>query len=102
MENWLFSSLPVAREVKTEIYVVFDDIIQLLIALVTYGEPTPSNYFLHDVDTPNGAFRVIKWLMHSKTRSFLPWLTLLAGVFLLLAKNAQAFLGSDSMDVEYW
>ena len=46
----------------------FDEIIQLLIALVTNGEPTPSNYYMHDVDTPNGAFRVNKWLMHGETR----------------------------------
>ena len=46
----------------------FDDIIQLLIALVTYGEPTSSKNYMHDVGTPNGAFWGNQWLMHSKTR----------------------------------
>ena len=31
-------------------------LISLLIALVTYGEPTPGNYYMHDVVPPKGAF----------------------------------------------
>ena len=42
----------------------FDDIVYLLIALVTYGEPTPSKCFMHDVGTPNEADLVNKWQMH--------------------------------------
>ena len=56
MEDWLFHFLASKEGDKNRFLCYFDDIIHLLLALVTYGEPTPSGYFMHDVGTPNGAF----------------------------------------------
>ena len=55
MENLLFQFFASNKEVKNRFLCHFDDIIYLLIALVTYGEPTPSNHYMHDVGTPYGA-----------------------------------------------
>ena len=55
MVNWLFQFLASSKGGKNSFLCHFDGILYLLIALVTYGEPTPSNYDMHDVDTPNGA-----------------------------------------------
>ena len=94
MENWLYF-LASSERVKNKFLCRFDEIIQLLIALVTNGEPTPSNYYMHDVDTPNGAFRVNKWLMHGETR-YSPLVDFVGRCIF------EVFFGSDSVDVEYW
>ena len=41
---------------KSNILCHFYGIHDLLIALVTYGGPTPDNYYMHDVVTPKLAF----------------------------------------------
>ena len=46
----------------------FYGIFYLLIALVTYGEPTPGNDDMHDVGIPTGASWGNSWQMHGKTR----------------------------------
>ena len=52
----VFHFLAENKGVKTKTYCHFYDLAKLLIALVTYGERTSSNYLMHDVNTPNGAF----------------------------------------------
>ena len=54
--------------VKARIFVIYFGIFQLLIALVAYGEPTPSNYYMHDVDWPSRAFVGDSWQKHYETR----------------------------------
>ena len=46
----------------------FFGIFQLLIALVAYGEPTPSSYYMHDVVRPKRAFMGDSWQKHYETR----------------------------------
>ena len=85
MENWLFHVLA-SKEWENSFLCHFDD----------------NKYFMHDVGTPDGALWVNKWLMHSKTR-YSPVVDFGDRcVFYCLQKNAQVFLGSDYMDVEYW
>ena len=52
MGNWLFQFLASKKGVKNCFLCHFDDIIYLLIALVTYGEPTPGNYYMPEVVPP--------------------------------------------------
>ena len=52
MENWLFHFLASKKGSTNRSLCHFADVIYLLIALVTYGEPTPHE--MHDVGTPNG------------------------------------------------
>ena len=68
MENWLFHFLVSYQKGKSNFLCHFYDICFLLIALVTYGEPTPGNYYLHDVVSPNGAFWGSSWQKQYKTR----------------------------------
>ena len=49
-------------------FVSFYGICCLLIALDAYGEPTPGNYYMHDVVPPKGAFWESSWQTHGKTR----------------------------------
>ena len=58
MGNWLFHFLASYKGSESKILCHFYDIDSLLIALVTYGEPTPGNYHMHDVVPPKGAFWV--------------------------------------------
>ena len=46
----------------------FYGIFYLLIASVTYGEPTPGNYYMHDVVPPKGPFWESSWQTQCKTR----------------------------------
>ena len=68
MENWLFHFLASYKRGERRFLCHFYDICHLLIALVTYGEPTPGNYHMHDVVTPNGASGGSSWQTHGKTR----------------------------------
>ena len=69
MVYWLFHFLvSYQRGKKQYFYVIFMAFAYLLIALVTYGEPTPGNYYMHDVVSPNGAFLESSWQKHYKTR----------------------------------
>ena len=68
MENWLFHFLAMYEGVKASFLCHFYGIYHLLIASVTYGEPTPGNYYMHDVVSPKGAFWGSSWQMHDKTR----------------------------------
>ena len=76
MGDWLFHFLGSFQGGKSKNLCHFFDIFQLLIALVAYGEPTPSNYYMHDVARPNGAF----WGVHGRSKirpGILPFLFLL-------------------------
>ena len=68
MVDWLFHFLDSFQECKRKFLCHFYGICFLLIALVTYGEPTPGNYYMHDVVSPNGAFWGSSWQKHYKTR----------------------------------
>ena len=65
----------------------------LLIALVTYGGPTPGNYYVHDVVTPKGAFGENSWQMHGKTRCSLPVGFLLPYILAAFKKSLRFFWG---------
>ena len=93
MENWLFHLLARKKVVKNRFLCHFDDIIHLLIAKVTYGEPTRSIYCMHDVGTPNGAVLVNKWQMYGKTRYSSPVGFLLPFVFAASKKSLRFFWG---------
>ena len=54
MGDWLFHFLARFQGGKNNILCHFYDICYLQIALVTYGEPTPGNYCMHDVVPPKG------------------------------------------------
>ena len=54
--------------VKARIFWQLFGIFQVLIALVAYGEPTPSNYYMHDVVRLNRAFLGDSWQKHYETR----------------------------------
>ena len=64
MEDWLFHFLASYQGGKNKFLCHFYDICYLLIALVTYGEPTPGNYYMHDVVSRNGAFWGSSWQKH--------------------------------------
>ena len=73
----------------------FFGIFQLLIALVAYGEPTPSNYYMHDVARPNGAFLGDSWQKHCETR-YPPFVFvgfLLPYTFLVSNRSLRCFWG---------
>ena len=63
MGDWLFHFLGILYGGKSKNICHLFGIFELLIALVAYGEPTPSNYYMHDVVWPNGAF----WGIHGKS-----------------------------------
>ena len=100
-ENWFFHFLANTKWDKNKSLCHFAGIIHLLIELVTSGEPTRGICDLHDVGTFHGGILGKRWLMHSKTR-YSPWLILVVGVFLLLAKERSGIFGFDYMDVDYW
>ena len=91
MENWLFHFLASNKGGKNSLLCHYYGIIDLLIALVTNGEPTPTNYHMHDVGTPNGADLGNKWQMHSKTRSSPTVGFLLPFVFVASKKSLRFF-----------
>ena len=68
MGDWLFHFLDSFQGGQNKELCHFYDIFYLLIALVAYGEPTPSNYYVHDVVRPNGAFLGDSWQKHYETR----------------------------------
>ena len=68
MGDWLFHFLVRYIWGKNTFLCHFHDIFYLLIALVAYGEPTPSNYYMHDAVRPNGAFLGDSWQKHCETR----------------------------------
>ena len=61
MEDWLFHFLGKYKGGKSNFLCHFMAYVVCCIALVTYGEPTPGNYFLHDVVPPKGAFWESSW-----------------------------------------
>ena len=65
----------------------------LLIALVTYGGPTPGNYYMHDVVSPNGAFLASSWQTHGKTRCSPTVGFLLPYIFPVFKRSLRFFLG---------
>ena len=71
----------------------FYGIYYLLIALVTYGGPTPGNYYVHDVVPPNGAFGRSSWQKHGKTRYSPIFGFLLPYAFLVSKKSVRFFWG---------
>ena len=56
MGDWLFHFLASYQRGKSNFLCHFNGICLLLIALVTYGEPTPGYYCMHDVVRPDGAY----------------------------------------------
>ena len=68
MGDWLFHFLASYQRGQNKFLCHFYGICYLLIALVTYGEPTPGNYYMHDVVSPNGAFWESSWQKQYKTR----------------------------------
>ena len=72
----------------------------LLIALVAYGEPTPSNYYMHDVVRPDGAFFGDSWQKHYETRYPPFGGFLLPYTFLVSKRSLRFFLGFIYLDAE--
>ena len=68
MGDWLFHFLDSYQGGQNKFLCHFYAICYLLIALVTYGGPTPGNYYMHDVVSPNGAFWESSWQKQYKTR----------------------------------
>ena len=68
MGDWLFHFLASYQGGERKFLCHFYGICCLLSALVTYGEPTPGNYYMHDVVPPKGAFWGSSWQMKCKTR----------------------------------
>ena len=87
MENWLFHFLASNRGGKNSFLCHLFGIVTLLIALVTYGEPIPGNYYMHDVGIPKGASWGNSWQMHGKTRYSPPVGFLLPYVFPAFKKS---------------
>ena len=93
MGDWLFHFLDSFQGGQSKELCHFYDIFYLLIALVAYGEPTPSNYYMHDVVRPNGAFLGDSWQKHYETRC--PPLVgfLLPYTFLVSNRSLRCFWG---------
>ena len=68
MGNSLFHFLASYKGGKSKILCHIYGIHYLLIALVTYGGPTPGDYYTHDVVSPKGAFCESSCQTHGKTR----------------------------------
>ena len=66
METWLSHFLDEWKGAKTRFMFQMYGIGKLLIAIVAYGEP--GNYYMHDVNTPNGTSRVNKLQTSGETR----------------------------------
>ena len=68
MGDWLFHFLVSYQRGGKQFLCHFYVICLLLIALVTCGEPTPGNYYMHDVVRLNGAYWGSSWQRQYKTR----------------------------------
>ena len=68
MVDWLFSLLCQLSGVSKQFFMSLLWHLLSAIALVTYGEPTPGNYHMHDVVRPNGAYWESSWQKQYKTR----------------------------------
>ena len=90
MENWLFHFLASYQREKSKFLCHFYGICFLLIALVTYGGPTPGNYYMHDVVPPNGAFWESSWQKQYKTR-YSPFVGFLLPYTFLVPKRSLRF-----------
>ena len=94
MRYWLFHFLDIYKGGKSkECLCHFYGIYVLLIALVTFGGPTPGNYYMHDVVTPKGAFGENSWQMHGKTRCSPTVGSLLPYIFAAFKKSLRFFWG---------
>ena len=94
MGDWLFHFLAIYIKRGKRYLCHFYGICFLLIALVTYGGPTPGNYYMHDVVSPNGAFWGSSWQKQYKTR-YSPLLVgfLLPYTFLISKRSLRLFWG---------
>ena len=68
MESWLFHFLASNNGVKNSFLCHLADTQHFLSALVTYGEPTRNNYYMHEVNASNRAFWENKRQIHGETR----------------------------------
>ena len=66
--DWLFHFLASYQRGESNVLCHSYGICNLLIALVTYGGPTPGNYYMHDVVPPSGAIWGSSWQKHYETR----------------------------------
>ena len=93
MGDWLFHFLVSYQRGKSKFLCHFYGICYLQIALVTYGGPTPGNYYMHDVVSPNGAFWESSWQKQCKTR-YSPFVGfLLPYTFLVSNRSLRLFWG---------
>ena len=102
MEDWLFHFLASYQREKNNFLCHFYGICLLLIALVSYGEPTPGNYYMHDVVRPNVAYWESSWQRQYKTRYSPIVGFLLPYTFSVSNKSFAVFLGFNRLDAEYW
>ena len=93
MGDWLFHFLGILYGRKSKNTCHLFGIFQLLIALVAYGEPTPSNYYMHDVVWPNGAFVGDSWQKRCETRYSPIFGFLLPYAYLVSKKSLRFFWG---------
>ena len=89
MGDWLFHFLASYQGGKS-IFMSFLWHCYLLTALVTYGGPTPGNYYMHDVVPPNGAFGESSWQRQCKTR-YSPFVGFLLPCTYLVSKRSLRF-----------
>ena len=102
MGDWLFHFLASYQGCKSNFLCHFYGICCLLIALVTYGGPTPGNYYMHDVVPPNGGIWGSSWQRQCKTR-YSPIVGISFALYLLGFEEVFAvFLGFTYLDAEYW
>ena len=93
MGDWLFHFLVSYQRGEKQFLCHFYGICYLQIALVTYGGPTPGNYYMHDVVSPNGAFWESSWQKQYKTR-YSPLVGfLLPYTFLISKRSLRLFWG---------
>ena len=67
-------------------------------ASVTHGEPTPCNYYMHDLDTANGAFWESERLKNCETR----YSDILVHFIFGACKNSLRFFWVNSLDAVHW
>ena len=102
MGDWLFHFFASYQGGRSNFLCLFYDICYLQIALVTYGEPTPGNYYMHDVVPPKGAFLGSSWQNAIQDQVFSTGWISFALYLLCFEKVFAIFLGLNLLDVEYW
>ena len=85
--------MPVIKGGKNDFLCHFYDICCLLSALVTYGEPTPGNYYMHEVVPPKGHFWGVHGRRNCKSRYSPQVGFLLPYTFLVFKRSLRFFWG---------